>query len=125
MKKETAQKIAALLVPGALLFSLALPAFAEDAAVNVNLNANTTTTMPGKRPLLGAPIKANENAQLNANAKARLSTKTIGNVERAGKEIETRVKSLTELSARVNGMAHVSAATKAALSASVQNNLNN
>ncbi len=93
MKTNTTQKIAAVLVPAALLFSLSVPAFAEDS---IQLNAGATIST-------GIRTKTKDAA-----------------VTRASTEIKNREDDLNALLGRIQGMAHVSDSVKASISASLQ-----
>ncbi len=96
MKKQTIQKISAVLVPAALLFSLVTPVFAEDSTVRT-ATGNTTTGIK-------APVKT-------------------GAMARAAQEIKQREDDLSALLTRIQDMAHVSDTVKTNISASVQSTI--
>ncbi len=115
MKKQTAQKIAGVLLPGALFFATTLPA----VALEVDVSTNTSTTTGTVKTSVTGEARAN----LQAKQQARISAAQAKANAKANVMIEKRVQSLNALSARLNNMKHVSPETKAMLSASVTANI--
>lgn len=115
MKKQTAQKIAATLLPGALFLGIAMPALALDVDLTVDSSVSTGTTTTGVTGEVRTNVQAKQQARISA-AQAKANAK-------ANVMIEKRVQSLNALSARLNNMKHVSPETKAMLSASVMANI--
>lgn len=91
----------------ALTLLTALPAFALDINVGANANASTSAGTGG------AGVK------INAATEARI---TKGK-DRADKEIDRRVNTLTELTARMQAMGRLTAEAKASLAASIQSQI--
>ena len=104
MKTNTAQKIAAVLIPAALVLGLGATAFADTVSVGTSASVGTAAT----------------GTSLSAKATARLQAREQSAVTKSQSEISTRVSALNAIAARINGMTHVNAATKASVSASVQ-----
>ena len=98
-------KMAAVLVPAAMLFALAAPAFAQDVNVSTSATASLGTT----------------SASVNASAKLSAVDAKLRDTSTA--EISKRVDDLNTLAARVEAMVHVSASTKTSLNASMQTNI--
>jgi len=96
MKKQTIQKIAAVIVPTALFLSFMAPAFAQ----------NSTATATPATP---------------ASTKALNREKLL--LTRSGTAIDKRVADLTKLESTLGAMVNVDASTKASLSASIQSTI--
>jgi hypothetical protein len=107
-------KIAAVLVPAALLFGIVAPAFAAEisGSTGVSLGEMKSSTED-----------AGMKATLSMKAAAKLSALEVKANARAATEIGKRIADLTLVSTRINSMTHVSDATKASLSATIQSSI--
>jgi hypothetical protein len=114
MKKQTIQKIVAVLVPTALFLGVMAPAFAD----NLTATAGVTTSVAGTSVTAGTSTTATTKADKQAATEAKITSKSEA-------AVQARVADLNAILARINAMVNVSATVKASIAASIQTTITN
>ena len=126
MKKNTAQKIAAVALPSALFLASFTPAFALDVTVDTGANATVPATGTGvgvgAKGRTGYDVKPLKGT-ITAERAAKISTAQANANARAAKQIEVRTNDLIALQKRIGAMKNVSDGAKTALTASLSTNI--